>query len=426
MFVGQPIVSVAGMRNVKKVFNSEFKSIQTRLLQSIFGYSLFGKESLIMSTDSEEHSFLRRLVGAAMTPDSIDKATPSLQKSVTEQIDKILLQPTAVMEDICTNFTLDVAWRQILGLNLEESEIPSFYQAVNDWILGLFDLRLLFLPGGKYTKAGRAHTYLVSLINKKIDDLNRKGPDGSTLSAMVFAKDEFDGKKLSRQQVIDNSLLLILAGSETTASTLTTGILLLGLHPDAFQKMKEEQQVLAAKDGGVLSLRQIDKECPYLDAVTKEIMRIKPLPSGGAMRYVKETLVVDGVQIPRGYRVGFNVQLTHAYDPVTYVPDWSHMDAVKGFKPERWLSESTRPSEFMPFGYGPRYCLGANLAIAEMKVFLSLFARRVDFDLVNMSKDHVTWQTKSILPKPEDGSVIAPRPSSLNENKSRTVANVLV
>jgi cytochrome P450 len=426
MFVGQPIVSVAGMRNVKKVFNNEFKSIQTRLLQSIFGYSLFGKESLIMSTDSEEHSFLRRLVGAAMTPDSIDKAIPSLQKSVTEQIDKILLHPTAVMEDICTNFTLDVAWRQILGLNLEESEIPSFYQAVNNWILGLFDLRLLFLPGGQYTKAGRAHTYLVSLINKKIDDLNRKGPDGSTLSAMVFAKDEFDGKKLSRQQVIDNSLLLILAGSETTASTLTTGVLLLGLHPDVFQKMKEEQQVLAAKDGGVLSLRQIDKECPYLDAVTKEIMRIKPLPSGGAMRYVKDTLVVDGVQIPKGYRVGFNVQLTHAYDPVTYVPDWSHMDAVKGFKPERWLSESTKPSEFMPFGYGPRYCLGANLAIAEMKVFLSLFARRVDFDLVNMSKDNVTWQTKSILPKPEDGSVIAPRPSSLNENKSRTMANVLV
>ncbi len=62
--------------------------------------------------------------------------------------------------------------------------------------------------------------------------------------------------------------------------------------------------------------------------------------------------------------------------------------------------------------------------VSSLKVFLSLFARRVDFDLVNMSKDNVTWQTKSILPKPEDGSVIAPRPSSLNENKSRTIANV--
>jgi cytochrome P450 len=129
------------------------------------------------------------------------------------------------------------------------------------------------------------------------------------------------------------------------------------------------------------------------------------------MRYVQETLIADGVQIPKGYTVGFNIELTHAYDPVTYLPDGSHMDVVKGFKQERWLSDSTRPAEFMPFGSGPRYCLGANLAMAEMKVFLSLFARRVDFDLVNMTKDHVTWQKNSILPKPEDGTLIAPRPS---------------
>ena len=90
------------------------------------------------------------------------------------------------------------------------------------------------------------------------------------------------------------------------------------------------------------------------------------------------------------------------------------MDVVKGFKPERWLNPSTRPSEFMPFGYGSRYCLGSNLAIAEMKVFLALLARRVDFDLVNMSKDHVTWKKMSIIPKPEDGTVIAPRLTSFS------------
>jgi cytochrome P450 len=425
MFLGRPIVSVAGMKNVKQVFNNEFKSIHMQ--GSVSGASrLFGNESLIMCKDDDEHSFQRRLVGASMTPDSIDKAIPSLQKTVTEQIDKILQLPTVVMEDVCTNFTLDVAWRQILGLNLEETEIPSFHQAVNDWIGGLFNLRVLFLPGAQYTKPGRAHAYLVSLINKKINNLNRNGPDGSTLSAMVFAKDEFDGSRLSRQQVIDNSLLLILAGSETTASTLTTGILLLGLHPEVFQKMKKEQQVLAAKDGGVLSLRQIDRECPYLDVVIKEIMRIKPIAGGSAVRSVKETLILDGFQIPKGYNVAYNVHLTHAYDPVTSAPDGSHMDAVKGFKPERWLSDSTKPSEFMPFGYGPRYCLGANLAIAEMKVFLSLFARRVDFDLVNMSKEHVAWQKWSILPKPEDGSVIAPRLSSWKQDESHNLAKVLV
>lgn len=416
MFIGNPVVSISGIKNVKKVFNSEFKSIHSRQLQT-----LFGKNSLFVCKDSDEHSFQRRLVGTAMSADAIDKSIPAIQKTVTEQIDKILQTPHARMEDVCTNFTLDVAWRQILGLNLEASEIPLFRQAVHEWISGLLSFRLLLLPGKHNTKPGRAQGYLVSLINKKIDELNSTKPDGSALSAMLFAKDEFDGRRLSREQIIDNALVLILAGSETTASTLTTAILLLGLHPEVFVQMKEEQHILAAKDSGVLSLRQLDKECPYLDAVIKEVMRIKPLP-GGAMRSVKETLVVDGFQVPKGYNVAFNVQLTHKYDPVTFLPDGSHMDVVKGFKPERWLDMATRPSEFMPFGYGPRYCLGANLAIAEMKVFLSLFARRVDFKLVNMSKDHVSWQARSILPKPEDGSVIAANPTIWKPNESNAVS----
>jgi cytochrome P450 len=54
-----------------------------------------------------------------------------------------------------------------------------------------------------------------------------------------------------------------------------------------------------------------------------------------------------------------------------------------------------------------RFCLGYNLAMAEMKVFLALFARRVDYDLVNQSADHVTWKKASIIPKPKDGAVIS-------------------
>ena len=122
------------------------------------------------------------------------KSSPSLQKAVTEQIDKILSAPTTTMEDVCTNFTPDVAWRQILGLNLEKSEISLLQKAAHEWISGLLSFRFLLLPGKQNTKPGRAQAYLRSVINKKIDGLNSTGPDGSTLSAMLFAKDEFDGR----------------------------------------------------------------------------------------------------------------------------------------------------------------------------------------------------------------------------------------
>mmetsp|Transcript_35126 Transcript_35126/g.51590 ORF Transcript_35126/g.51590 Transcript_35126/m.51590 type:complete len:396 (+) Transcript_35126:69-1256(+) len=371
--------------------------------------TLFGTKSLMMAPTSDDHNYLLRLVGQSMTPESISKAMPSLVEGVNEQIDHLLESPTVAMEDVCTNFTLDIAWRQILGLSLDKSEIPTFHKAVNDWIGGITSLRVLLLPGTQYSKAGKGHAYLVSLIEQKIEELEKTGPDGSTLSAMLFAEDDERSKKLSRQEIIDNSLLLILAGSETSASTLTVAMLELGLHPDVLQKLRLEQQALVSKYGNTLTREQFDKECPYLDAVIKETMRIKPLAGGGAMRIVQETFVIDGKQLPKGYDVTFNIPMTHEFDPVTKEEDGSHMDVVKGFRPERWLNNSTRPTEFMPFGYGPRYCLGANLAMAEMKTFLALFARRVDFDLVNMSKERVTWKRASIIPKPEDGTVIAPR-----------------
>ena len=53
------------------------------------------------------------------------------------------------------------------------------------------------------------------------------------------------------------------------------------------------------------------------------------------------------------------------------------MDVHTGFVPERWLNPETTPTDFIPFGAGPRYCLGANLATLEIKVFLAVFARRV-------------------------------------------------
>jgi cytochrome P450 len=225
---------------------------------------------------------------------------------------------------------------------------------------------------------------------------------------MVYAKDEEDATKfMTREEIIDNALLLILAGSETAASTLTVAMLALGLNKDAFQKLKDEQRQLISEHGEELTRSMLDKDCPYLDAVVKETMRIKPLAGTGAVRIAEETIVVDGKQIPKGYGVAFNIFLTHASDPVVKEEDGSHMDVAKGFKPERWLSDETKPTEYMPFGYGARFCLGYNLAMAEMKVFLALFARRVDYDLVNMTPDHVTWKKMSIIPKPEDGAVIS-------------------
>lgn len=79
------------------------------------------------------------------------------------------------------------------------------------------------------------------------------------------------------------------------------------------------------------------------------------------------------------------------------------MDHMMGFKPERWLSEDTKPKEWMPFGDGQRRCIGERLGMTEMKVFLAMLARKVyKYELVNKidSEHRIEWQTNNAMARP--------------------------
>lgn len=112
--LGKPSVIITGAANVKKIFNKEFKLVKTGVLSDGLTES-FGGESLLFVTDQERHQFLRRLVGQSMTPEKIDIAMPALMESAARMIDTLKLGESAEMEHVLTSFTLDVAWRQILG-----------------------------------------------------------------------------------------------------------------------------------------------------------------------------------------------------------------------------------------------------------------------------------------------------------------------
>ena len=113
--LGSPTVIVSGMSNVKKVFNKEFKLVKSGVISDGFT-EFFGGESLLFVTDQERHQYMRRLVGQSMLPEQINYAMPALLQSASEQIDTLEVGKDSEMEDVLTRFTLDVAWRQILGM----------------------------------------------------------------------------------------------------------------------------------------------------------------------------------------------------------------------------------------------------------------------------------------------------------------------
>jgi len=431
---GMPSVMVAGSKHIKTLLDREFKSSSApgagRVSQmATFGNSdlLFGDNSLSSITDSkEEYKKISRLVGASMSPKSVSEAMPALQMAAEDSVKKMIDSDKNVkMVDVFHRFTLDVAWRQIVGLNLKsKDEIEEFVLAVQNWSGGFLDYLFLFAPRFmvKSSKAYQAKLYLTAMMQKKIDDLEENGPDGSTLSGMFFATEDGESivhnnilsdsdqhKRLTRDQIIDNVFVLIFAGSETSSNTLTNIMYMMGKNRSVWEALVAEQNKIVAIHGSKLTKEILDEECPYLAAVIKEAMRILPV-SGGGGRRVDQTMILDGKQIPKKWLVWYGIGLTHALDPVTWREDGSHMDPVKGFQPERWLKEQTKPTtEYMPFGAGVRFCPGYNLALAEMKMYLAVMARTADFTLVEKNKQQLKWK-EGIIMTPADGVMVKVTP----------------
>jgi cytochrome P450 len=237
-----------------------------------------------------------------MTPTAVGKSIPQLQFTAQEKANQMLSKNAIRMADVCTEFTLDVAWRKILGLQLSQDEIPVFRQAVMDWAGGIASIPAILGIGIRFTKGYKARLYLEGLIEQRMEALKCSGPDTSTLSGMVFATDEDpDGDQekrkvqLTKREVIDNAMVLILAGSETAALTLSNAFLCLGLQPEKWQRLIDEQNQLQELFGTELNKEILDgSHCPYLEAVVKETMRIRPL-AAGIPRKTKATTIVDGV-----------------------------------------------------------------------------------------------------------------------------------
>lgn len=420
-FMGSPVISVTGSKNVNNVLqNKKFNIVpiagpdddtKDRVQERRKQNALYSSNSVMFEKDTERHLFLRHLVGAAFLPNVVKKGMDTIVQAAKEQIVIVKSGKLVNMKDLCEKFTLDIAWRQILGLDLKDAdEIKKFHKAVNTYVSGIFSIAAYIrnFPGKTLLPPFQARMYLVSKIKERIQYLQVHGPDGSTLSAMLFSTHEKSNQRLSVDDIIENALILLVAGTETTASTLTSAMYFLGLHPLIFDKLKDEQNEIVSVLGSDLN-QEILGRCHYLEAFILETMRVVPL-SGVNLRKAEETIVLDGKQIPKGTPVFCNIRLTHELDPKT-----SSMNCLEGFKPERWLDSKKKPADdFIPFGTGSRRCLGASLAMTEMRVFMSTFIRSVDgFDLVcdtlENGRSISLWNPSSIIPKPKDGVPILVR-----------------
>jgi cytochrome P450 family 135 len=258
--------------------------------------------------------------------------------------------------------TLEVIMRTVFGVT-ESARVARLGQALRDALNWLADPRrlavLAVMGARRMAERGTLQGALQpadELIYEEIRS-RRDAPDlaerDDVLSMLLQARHE-DGSPMSDKELRDELMTLLTAGHETTATALAWAVEALARHPAALSRLRDE--VDSGSD-------------EYLDAVVKEVLRLRPVIAL-VLRRLTEPMEIGGRLLPAGTNIAPSIYLVHRRPDV--------YDEPRAFRPERFLDNPPGTYTWIPFGGGVRRCLGASFAQVEMKIVLRELVARMD------------------------------------------------
>jgi cytochrome P450 len=219
---------------------------------------------------------------------------------------------------------------------------------------------------------------------------------------LVRAADQ-QGRQMTDTELRDQLMTLLLAGHDTTANSLSW----------ALERLTRDPQTLASAVAAAEASASGDPAGDaYLDAVAKETLRIRPVVFDVG-RVLTEPVEIAGYRLPAGVTVIPAIGLVHARDDI--------YDDAAQFRPERMLGANLSPTTWLPFGGGNRRCLGANLALAEMRIVLREVLRRAELQTTTAPAERP--RVKGIIQAPHRGGRIRLRTLRSNQVEAE-VANL--
>lgn len=348
----------------------------------------------LFTAEGEEWRRQRKLTMRAMTPEVVHRFYPTLAM-MTERLCarwKAALaagRKVDMLRDLKA-YTLDVTIGLAMGQDintLEHEDNPLqrdiefiFKQVARRLTTPIEYWHLVKLPQDREGEAAaaRIHHAIAGFITqtraRMAADPTLRVKPSNMLEALVAARDEADSG-FSDLEVIGNAVTMVFAGEDTTSNTMAWLLNLMPSAPAAVARAAEEADRLLGQDS-VARDPQLLERMDYLDAATREAMRLKPVAPFMAAEANVEA-VVDGVRIPEGTVIF--LLLRHAAERA------GGFERPDEFRPERWLASAESASDparkLFPFGGGPRFCPGRYLAMAEIKMAMSMILHNFDFTL---------------------------------------------
>lgn len=318
------------------------------LLPDLFGISLIAQ-------DGPLHHHMRSAMNAPFLPRGLTAA------EVGPLVGSIIERRVAAWRDRREVTVLAETREVVLAimfrlLGVPETNLSAWRERYEQFMLLSVNLPFDF-PGSPHRRGRQARAWLNEHLLEFIAHARAQPQAPGILPALVAGRDE-GGTGLSNDELVDNLRLLVLAGHETSASTMAWMVIKLAERPDVWDRVSEE----AAAAGGVPQSPKELRSFPYTEAVFRETLRLHP-PVAFDGRRVRVDFDLAGRPLRAGDTVGISIVHLSRH-PSTYSrPD--------DFVPERWLDRSEPPSaiELVQFGGGPHFCLGYHLAWMEIVQF---------------------------------------------------------
>jgi cytochrome P450 len=338
---------------------------------------LMGQSVLV--TEGATWQRQRRMLMQAFTPRRVAGYAALMTEAAAAGLDRVA-EGDVAMDALFSHLTMDVISRTLFSTPIGD-DTAAAADAVQ--VLSETALAEMFWPftlpdwlplPGKAAKR-RASRLLHGLLRARIEARRASAearPDllGMLLALRDDATDGSSGQALSPQEVYDQCMVSFQAGHETSATALLWWSWLLAAHPEAQARARAEVDALlagrapTADDAGAL---------PFLSATLKEAMRLYPPVAGLLTRRLTRDITLGGVRLPARTLVRVTPWLLHR-DPKAWP------DAPLAFKPERFLAGAAEipRGAYIPFGLGPRVCLGQHFAVLEMTLIAALLLQRFE------------------------------------------------
>ena len=232
---------------------------------------------------------------------------------------------------------------------------------------------------------------LMEIISLRQESSEKK----DDLLQMLIDTEYEDGTKMSNQQLLDESLIIYVAGHETTAIAMAWAIYLITTHPNVEAKLV--QSIAEDLKGEAPSFSNL-RNLTYTTQVIEEAMRLYP-PAWLVDREAINDDEVDGIKIKKGIPISCLIYSMHRHSDFWENPN--------DFDPERFSSENKKkhvPFSYIPFGGGPRLCIGNNFAMMEMQLIIAMIFNKYSFELIQ-DKGSIDIQPMITL-RPKNGIVV--------------------